>query len=221
MNLSLLKEGIREIIAESGNLIIDYGDKAIALWLKMLQEDCPAYYSVVYADNDYISEYKMFVPLTTDQVNEIKQAAIIDGEEWDYDEVLDQFAESDFLRAEGPCGDLIPTQIDLDHCYHLYGADVAVFRQGLHDKPEILKRSVELSDEEYIWLVRKYLVYPETSFNEIRRLNPDLYHKICGILDSNIESGVVQGPLPAYTADLTQIRKDAAELKNIIDEVKG
>jgi hypothetical protein len=109
----------------------------------------------------------------------------------------------------------------LDHRYHLYGADVAVFRLGLHEKPEILKRSVELSDEEYIWLVRKYLVYPETSFNEIRRLNPDLYHKICGILESNIESGVVQGPLPAYTADLTQIRKDAAELKNIIDEVKG
>ena len=35
------------------------------------------------------------------------------------------------------------------------------------------------------------------------------------------ENAVVQGPLPAYTADWAEIRKDAAELKHIIDEVIG
>ena len=221
MNKTLLKEGIKEIIANNGSLIIDYANKAIELWIKLQQENFPTHYSVVYTDDDYTSEYKMFIPLTSEQINEIKQAAIIDGEECDYDDVLEQFADRDFLHVDGPCGDLTPSQIDLDHKYYLYSIDVAVFINGLNNPPKILKRKIELNNEEYIWLMYRYMIYPETSFNEIRNLNPKLFNKMCGDIEANIEDGVVQYSTPAYTADLTQIKEDAAELKKNIDEVKS
>ena len=166
----------------------------------------------------------MFVPLTCEQIDEIKQAATLIGEDGesfdvDYDEVLEQFAES-FLYAQGMCNDLVPVHIDLEHPYYLYGVDVAVFRNDIKDEPEIIQRHVELNDEEYIWLVNHYMIYPETSFNEIRTINSKLFNKMCGFIESNIEKRVSQLSKPTYAVDLTQIKEDAAELKTLINELR-
>ena len=219
MNKLLLKANIKETIANSGGVIIDYIDKVIALWIEEQQKNSATYYSVIYTDNDAIGEYKLLVHLSMEQVEEIKQASVIDGEEYDYDEVLDQFAES-FLQAEGPGYALTPTHIDLNRTYYLYGVDIAVFRDGINNAPEIIKRRVELNAEEYAWLLRRYIIYPYTSFNEIRCLNNNLFNKICGCIEANIENGVVQLILPTYTAELTQIKQHAAELEQMINEIK-
>ena len=146
MNKSLLKANIKETIANSGGVIIDYIDKVIALWIEEQQKNSAPYYSVIYTDNDAIGEYKLLVHLSMEQVEEIKQASVIDGEEYDYDEVLDQFAEG-FLQAEGPGYALTPTHIDLNRTYYLYGVDIAVFRDRINNAPEVIQRRIELNAE--------------------------------------------------------------------------
>lgn len=226
MDKVLLRKGIQDILANKGRLHLDFNKNVIALKLKLQQEDSDrAYYLVDYIEPsasdeyDYAGEYKLLMPLTAHQIDMIKQAAIIDGEEVDYDEVLDQFSEDGFLYARGACADMIPVHIDLEHPLYLYAADVAVFFNGINNEPEIIKRSVELTNEEYIWLVNKYMIYPNISFNEIRTLNNDLYNKMCGNIEANIEKGVVKFGVPAYTAELTQIKADAAELSALIEEL--
>ena len=218
MNKLLFKSGIKEIIARCGNLVIDYIDEVIALWVEEQQKNSVTYYSVEYSD-DYGGDYKFFKPLSKEQIEEIKHASFIDGEEYDYDEVLGDFADS-FLCVDGPIDSLTPTHIDLEHPYYLYDVDVAVFRDGINNTPEVIRRRVELNADEYAWSLRKYIIRPSTSFNEIRCLNANLFNKICGCIDANIEDGVVQLMVPAYTVELTQIKQHAAEIDQMINEIK-
>lgn len=218
MNKLLLKEQIKEIIARRGNFVIDYIDEVIASWIEEQQKDSTTYYSVEYIDNtDGI--YKFFKPLSQEQIEEIKQASVIDGEEYDYDEVLDNFADG-FLYIDGPFDGLTPTHIDLNRPYYLYDVDVAIFNNGINNAPEVIRRGVELNTEEYAWLLRKYIIRPYTSFNEIRCLNADLFDKISGCIEANINEAAAPSIVPAYTAELTQIKQHAAEIEQMISEVK-
>lgn len=219
MDKTLLKESIKEVIDKNGGLIVDYWDSVVPLWIDALHKNCVAYYSVEYTDDDYISYYEILKPLSKEQIEEIKQASVIDGEECDYDEVLDQFSES-HLSVEGTCGEyLIPMHIDLNTAHYLYDVDIVLFPNGINNTPKILKRNIELNDEEYAWLLRKYVVHSFTSFNEIRTLKPDLFNKMCGFIEENIEDGIVQIPTPTYAVELTGIKEHAKELDTIIREV--
>lgn len=65
------------------------------------------------------------------------------------------------------------------------------------------------------------MIYPYTSFNEIRTLNPLLYNKMCDSIENNIIDDVCVSWMivPIYTVKLTQIKKDAIELDQLIKEV--
>lgn len=70
MDKALFKEGLKEIIASTGRVIINYQDRIIPLWIKFLQEDTAAYYLVNYTDGE--EDYNVFKPLTKAQVEELK-----------------------------------------------------------------------------------------------------------------------------------------------------
>ena len=218
MDELLFKSGVKEIIARRGNLVIDYIDEVIALWVEEQQKSRITYYSVEYSDNNGC-DYKFFKPLSREQIEEIKQASVIDGVEYDYDEVLDNFVDS-FLFVDGPFDGLTPTHIDLNQPYYLYDVDVAIFNNGINNAPEVIRRCVELNTEEYAWLLRKYIIRPYTSFNEIRCLNADLFDKISGCIEANINEAAAPPIVPAYTAELTEIKQHTAEIEQMINEIK-
>lgn len=215
MDKALFKEGLKEIIASTGRVIINYQDRIIPLWIKFLQEDTTAYYSVNYTDGE--EDYNVFKPLTKAQVEELKKLSALD----DDDEITEKLAEYSFLYNFSSVRNIEPTHVDLEHPYYLYDVDVAIFKDGINTTPQILKRRVELNNEEYAWLIDQYKIYPYTSFNEIRTLNPLLYNKMCDFIENNIIDDVCVSRMivPIYTVELTQIKKDALELAQLIKEV--
>ena len=219
MNKIELKKQIAQAAASTTNpLPIDIYKQAAAICLEQHKRCDTAYYSVVYSDHDYISEYLQFVPLTAENIAEIS-AAIAADEMEDVEQVLCNLADCHYLQRTLAGRDLIPVDIDIDHPYYLYGVTVAVFNDDITAAPEIIYRKVELTDEQYQWLVYRYMVHPYTSFNELRTLNNELYNKILAQVEANIETEPVQLPIPTFALSLTQIATDASQLKAIIEEV--
>lgn len=218
MNENLLKQGIREIIASKGTFVFDICDDIVNLFIRLQQRECVANYGVSFTDeND--NDYYLLVPLTNEQIEEIKQASVVDGEEWDYDDVLERLcADKEYLQIEGPGGSVVPNHIDLDNPHYLYDIEVALFPDGLHNKPEIIKRKVDLSNDEYAWLITRHISKPHLSFNAIRGLNQALYNKMCEFIENNIDSIPVTPP--AYAVELIKIKEDAALLDRLIGECK-
>lgn len=82
----------------------------------------------------------------------------------------------------------------------------------------MLERKVQLTDEEYIWLVGRYMCGPYMSFNEIRIQNRELYDKICEFVEDNIEQDLVCFYTPTYAVELTELKQDAMLFAQCIDE---
>lgn len=221
MDKNLLKDGIKEIVAQKGRLLYDTYKDIIGLYLAQRKQKRPTYYAVDYTDANE-NEFCILMPLTKENIEEIKKAAIdeADGcEDFDY-AVSHVLCEADYLYAEGPTfSPMLPTHIDLDHPHYLYDIQIAVFENGINSEPDIRNRRVELNDDDCTWLVYKYMVYPYLSFSALRRENNELYNKMCGHIESNIEVGVVQIITPLYTVDLTEIKEIAALLNELHQEV--
>lgn len=216
MNI-LLKEQIAKIIkTRKGCLPIDVYKDIIVLSLQHHKKNSTAYFSVEYADQDYISQYKMFVPLVAENIAEI-QATLAADELSYFEQALYSLAERDYLNATLAGRDLIPTDIDLDHPHYLYGVTVALFEDGIAAAPKIIERKVELTDEQYKWLAYRYMICPSTSFNSLRTLNPELFNNILAQVEANIELEPVLLPIPAFAIELTQIATDALNLRRIVD----
>ena len=217
MNEMLLKERIREMVGGKDTLAYDIYEDVIKLGLQLKQEGRVAYYGIDYTD-DEDNDFHLLTPLTEAQVDEIKQAAVVDGEEVDYDDILADLSDKDYLYAEGPCGGLTPFHIELDAPSYLYDIEVAVFPDGLRGNHQVLERKVQLTDEEYIWLVGRYMCAPYMSFNWLRFQNRKLYDKICEFVEDNIESDLMQFYTPTYAVELTELKQDAALYVQCIGE---
>lgn len=82
-----------------------------------------------------------------------------------------------FNQYEGTWNPFEVHYVDLQHVYYRY--DVTYLEYG--NKPQ--KESVELTDEEYIYLLTQRLLSPHFNFNRLLLYRPELAQRLCVQLD--------------------------------------
>ena len=166
-------------------------------------------------DLDWIDDPMPFYhTLTKEQVEQVK-AIIAECEERDID-LYEYFEENEFPEFLMPHQeDLyhIPASMELDTAYHAVKVKVAIFYDGISEKPHVVELGMVLPEQEYIELLSWQLNNREASFNDLLR-NTELYKRIADNISYSLfgDHHCEPNRVPTYAVELTQIKAEAIEI---------
>lgn len=181
------------------------------------QKGWPRYYAVGYYSEDFGDEvYDFNIPLTEEQYNQLKPVAEECKAEgidlWDYFED-DNYPK--YLHLEEPGFYSAPRTINLDKVGYPCKIKVAIFYDGIEKAPQVVERTLVLSEDEYMELIVWQLFNRRASYNDLHNYRPQLFdtidEKIRMIFPSG-SVGIMPVTVPVYAVELISIKEDAFKL---------
>lgn len=98
--------------------------------------------------------------------------------------------------------------IDLDHCHYLYKFSFCHYDPKTKNVGPTESKDVELTDEEYIYLLNQQIHFPRFNFDHLVMFNPDLAKKIELQLNTDRFGDVSRNALPLIIT-FDSVREDA------------
>lgn len=194
------------------------------------------YYMIDYDSCDASCDgYQYLKPLTDENIEDIKATIkqLDPNDEFEFADLVhdcpEAFSEKEYLCQKGRFEEeLYVKHIDLGTKYYVYKFKVAEFKNGIDAAPNINMIRICITDEEYVYLIAESLAYKccntsgELTLNRLRTLNPEIYGKICGTIETSLfDSNCHPFIVPIYAVEFIEIDSDAQLLSEIIKEYKN
>lgn len=195
------------------------------------------YYLITYEDDpETCNDVEVLRPLTQENIDEIN--ALLDsyidkeyaeevetgGKEdaaWRADilpEVIGEFSDKRYLWKENMNFNTMEViNIDLNNPYYCYRIKIATFPDGMANAPKIIDTHLNLSDDQYSFLVVESMLSSNFSLNKLRTKNEELYNIITNSVDGIFHKYNYPCDVPTYAVEFTEIKDDAERLLNSIE----
>ena len=195
------------------------------------------YYLITYEDMpEACNEVKVLRPLTQENIDEINALldAYIDEEyaeeietggkedtAWRADilpEVIGRFSCKEYLWKENAIFETMDVlNIDLNNPYYCYRIKIATFPDGMTNAPKIIDTHLNLTDEEYTYLLIETMLSSDFSLNKLRTKREEMYNTITNYVDSIFHGYRYPCEVPIYAVEFTEIKEDAAKLLDSVE----
>lgn len=188
----------------------------------LTKKELKKHYAFTFNCEQEEDEYTFLFPLTDNETARIKELLDVLDEDSDYregglGELEGENAEFDalvFSHYPMVTPSLFLERIDLEHPHHLYQMSYVGYDTDWEEPSKPTPVKVELTEEEYIYLVTYRLVYNKFTFNRLLLARPELAQTISAQLDYLYEDIVIEKGFP-YLIVMDEINADAEAIEKL------